>query len=96
MFGIGMKELIVILLVVGLVFGYKKLPEIGSALGKAIRGFKKTVSEDEPEETGPAQRPLAQPSAQNKGQTEEDASGQQGQGGCPCSRQPNEDEDGKK
>ena len=38
---IGMPELIVILLVVIILFGSKKLPEIGSALGKAIREFKK-------------------------------------------------------
>ncbi len=38
---IGMPELIVILLVVIILFGAKKLPEIGSALGKAIREFKK-------------------------------------------------------
>lgn len=38
---IGLPELIVILLVVIILFGAKKLPEIGSALGKAIREFKK-------------------------------------------------------
>ncbi len=38
---IGMPELIVILLVVIVLFGARKLPEIGSALGKAIREFKK-------------------------------------------------------
>ena len=38
---IGMPELIVILLVVIILFGARKLPEIGSALGKAIREFKK-------------------------------------------------------
>lgn len=47
MFGVGMREIIVILLVIILVFGYKKLPEIGQALGKAIKGFKSTVSEDD-------------------------------------------------
>lgn len=39
---IGMPELIVILLVVIILFGARKLPEIGGALGKAIREFKKT------------------------------------------------------
>ena len=38
---IGMPEIIVILLVVVILFGARKLPEIGSALGKAIREFKK-------------------------------------------------------
>jgi sec-independent protein translocase protein TatA len=41
MFGIGFPELIVILGVALLVFGPGKLPEIGSALGKGIRDFKK-------------------------------------------------------
>ena len=41
MFGIGFPELIVIMVVALLVFGPGKLPEIGSALGKGIRAFKK-------------------------------------------------------
>jgi len=45
MFGLGMPELIVILLIVLIVFGAGKLPEIGAGLGKAIRGFKKGVSD---------------------------------------------------
>ena len=48
MFGIGMREIVVVLLVAVLIFGYKKLPEIGSALGKAIKGFKQTVNDDSP------------------------------------------------
>jgi sec-independent protein translocase protein TatA len=45
MFGLGMPELLVILVVVLLLFGASRLPEIGSGLGKAIRGFKKGVQE---------------------------------------------------
>lgn len=41
MFGFGMPELIVILVIVMVVFGAGKLPEIGGALGKSIRNFKK-------------------------------------------------------
>ncbi|BDV41347.1 hypothetical protein GURASL_02700 [Geotalea uraniireducens] len=41
MFGIGMPELIVILVIVLVVFGAGRLPEIGGALGKSIRNFKK-------------------------------------------------------
>ena len=47
MFGIGMPELMVILVIALIIFGPGKLPELGSTLGKAIRGFKKAI--DEPE-----------------------------------------------
>ncbi|HYQ60230.1 MAG TPA: twin-arginine translocase TatA/TatE family subunit [Desulfatiglandales bacterium] len=41
MFGFGMPELIVILVIVLVVFGAGRLPEIGGALGKSIRNFKR-------------------------------------------------------
>jgi len=44
MFGLGATELIIILAIVVLLFGARRLPEIGSGLGKAIRGFKEGVS----------------------------------------------------
>jgi sec-independent protein translocase protein TatA len=53
--GIGMRELVVILLVVLVVFGAKKLRTIGSDLGAAVRGFKKAVNEGESEDTPPKQ-----------------------------------------
>lgn len=40
MFGLGIPELLVILFIVLIVFGANRLPEIGSGMGKAIRGFK--------------------------------------------------------
>jgi len=46
MFGnIGFSELMIILLVVLLVFGAKRLPEIGSSIGKGIREFKRSLSD---------------------------------------------------
>jgi sec-independent protein translocase protein TatA len=57
MFGLGMPEVIVILLIVLIVFGVGKLPEIGSGLGKAIRGFKKGMSEDPDQTDRPSDRP---------------------------------------
>ena len=41
MFGIGMPELIVILVIILIIFGAGKLPQIGEGLGKGIRNFKK-------------------------------------------------------
>jgi sec-independent protein translocase protein TatA len=48
--GIGMRELIIILLVVLLVFGAKKLRTIGTDLGAAVKGFKKSMSDGEAED----------------------------------------------
>ncbi|MGM0611462.1 MAG: twin-arginine translocase TatA/TatE family subunit [Thermodesulfobacteriota bacterium] len=45
MFGIGIPELIIILVIVLVIFGANKLPEIGSGMGKAIRNFKKSTNE---------------------------------------------------
>jgi len=45
-FGLGPTELIIILGIALLLFGAKKLPEIGSSLGNAIKEFRKTQSDD--------------------------------------------------
>lgn len=42
MFGLGLPELVVILVIALIIFGPKKLPEMGKAVGKAINEFKKT------------------------------------------------------
>lgn len=47
MFGIGVPEMIVILIVALIIFGPGKLPDLGSSLGKAIRDFKKAMEEPE-------------------------------------------------
>jgi sec-independent protein translocase protein TatA len=43
MFGLGIQELIIIFLIVMVLFGAKKLPEIGKGLGKGIREFKRAT-----------------------------------------------------
>ena len=45
MFGIGMPELVVILVIIMIIFGANKLPQIGSGLANGIRNFKKGIDE---------------------------------------------------
>lgn len=47
MFGLGLPEMMVILVIALVVFGPSKLPSLGESLGEAVRGFKKGL-EDEP------------------------------------------------
>ena len=50
MFGLGTQELLIILVLVMIIFGAGKLPQVGSALGKGLRNFKKGVNDAEEEE----------------------------------------------
>lgn len=45
MFSVGPNQILLILLIILLIFGAKKLPEIGGGLGRAIRNFRKASSE---------------------------------------------------
>ena len=45
MFGLGATELIIILVIVVILFGASRLPEIGRGVGEAIKNFKKSISE---------------------------------------------------
>lgn len=55
MLGLGMPELIIILVIVVIIFGAGKLPQIGSGIGKGISNFRKTIRGDDNE--GSTDRP---------------------------------------
>lgn len=50
MFGLGLPEMAIIGVVAILIFGPKKIPELGSALGKTLKGFKDEMSKSEVED----------------------------------------------
>lgn len=50
MFGLGVPEIVIIGVVAVLVFGPKRIPELGGALGKTLRGFKDEMDKSDDEE----------------------------------------------
>ena len=52
-FGISIPELLILLLVLLLVFGAKRLPEMGRSLGKGMREFKDSISGKDPDDEQP-------------------------------------------
>ena len=50
MFGLGISELLVILVIILIIFGAGKLPEIGGGIGKAIKNFKEATKDSNPKE----------------------------------------------
>jgi len=66
MFGIGIPELIIILVIVLIIFGANKLPEIGAGMGKAIKNFKKATSEPDEIEVSPEKEKVSPSESKEK------------------------------
>ncbi|MBW2146536.1 MAG: twin-arginine translocase TatA/TatE family subunit [Deltaproteobacteria bacterium] len=56
MFGLGMSELLIILVIVMVIFGARRLPEIGAGLGEGIKNFKKGISKPDEIDITPEQK----------------------------------------
>ncbi len=77
MFGIGLPELIIILVIMLVIFGAGKLPEIGAGLGKGIKGFKKAVNNEDEVDITPPKEELSgdnkpDTKAENESQSQEE------------------------
>lgn len=57
MLGLGIPELLIILVIIIILFGARRLPEVASGLGKAIRSFKKATTESEEIDVTPKNKP---------------------------------------
>jgi sec-independent protein translocase protein TatA len=64
--GFGWQELLIILVIVALIFGTKKLRGIGSDLGGAVKGFKDSVSKDPKDENATANKESSEESVEKK------------------------------
>lgn len=57
MFGLGYQELLIILVIVLILFGANRLPELARSLGSSVKEFKKGVNEVKAEDTAAAKKP---------------------------------------
>jgi len=78
MFGFGMPEMIIILVIVLVMFGAGKLPEIGGAMGKSIRNFKKAVDGKDAIELNPEEPKDEARSAKDDSETKSGEAKKQG------------------
>jgi sec-independent protein translocase protein TatA len=69
MFGLGIWELMLILLIVVIIFGVGRLPELGGALGKSIKAFKKATREPDEIDVTPKKPERENPEKSTTGST---------------------------
>ncbi len=84
--GFGFKELLIILLIVLVLFGAKRLRNLGSDLGSAIRGFRSSLREGEEEKTPAADDPAAKGQAAAGGEQGRVIEGEAQRQGAPQER----------
>jgi sec-independent protein translocase protein TatA len=65
MFGLGIQELVIILIIVVVLFGASRLPQIGKGIGEAIRNFKKATNE--PDEVDVSQKKQVEETKERNG-----------------------------
>ncbi len=80
MMGIGFPELMIILVIIMIIFGAGKLPEIGSAFGRSIKNFKTSMKEAEAEELETESETVATESAESAESAESSEGASEGQG----------------
>lgn len=73
MFGLGPTELMIGLVIVLLLFGAKRIPEIAGSFGKGIKEFKKNMNEVQSELAKPAEREALPPAQERVSQQETEA-----------------------
>jgi len=71
MFGIGMPELVIILVIILIIFGAGKLPEIGEGLGRGIKSFKKATSGDDAIDVTPDKKETEEAKAETEEKKED-------------------------
>ena len=66
--GLGTQELVIIFLIVLILFGAKKIPDLAKGVGKGIKDFKKAIKEDEeePKEIASKEEPKVEASSEEK------------------------------
>lgn len=73
MFGLGLPEIIIILVIVLIIFGPSKLPQLGKALGEGIRSIRKGTESDEAEAKKPVEKAAEAPAEEKKDTEKNDA-----------------------